>query len=86
MLLGTCEKIRFTSMMDRDMFVANFYKKFISKGYKTYSIRDVLINLNYIVPNATDDFCIKLPWKDIFERFKMSKEDDKYVLKFVYKN
>lgn len=74
--------------MARDMFVANFYNKLTSKGYKTYSIRDVLINSNYIVPNATDDFCIKLPWRDIFERFKMSEEDDKYeyVLEFVYKN
>lgn len=88
MLCGTCEKIRFTSEFDMDMFIANFFNKFNSEDYKeeTYSIRDVLINSNYIVPNTTDNFCIKLPWKDIFERFKMSKEDDKYVLEFVYKD
>lgn len=87
MLCGTCEKIRFTNEFARDMFVAEFFNKLNSEDYKeeTYSIRDVLINSNYIVPNATDDFCIKLPWNDIFERFKMYKEDDKYVLEFVYK-
>lgn len=88
MLCGTCEKIRFTNEFVRDMFVAEFFNKLNSEDYKeeTYSIRDVLINSNYIVPNETDDFCIKLPWKDIFERFKMSKEDDKYILEFIYKN
>lgn len=88
MLCGTCEKIRFTNEFARDMFVAEFFNKLNSEDYKeeTYSIIDVLINSNYIVPNETDDLCIKLPWKDIFERFKMSKEDDKYVLEFVYKN
>ena len=88
MLCGTCEKIRFTSEFARDMFVAEFFNKLNSENYKeeTYSIIDVLINSNYIVPDETDDLCIKLPWKNIFERFKMSKEDDKYVLEFVYKN
>lgn len=88
MLCGTCEKIRFTNEFARDMFVAEFFNKLNSEDYKeeTYSIRDVLINSNYIVTNATDDLCIKLPWKDIFERFKMSKEENKYVLEFVYKN
>ena len=87
MLCGTCEKIRFTNEFARDMFVAEFYNKRNSEDYKeeSYSIRDVLINSNYIVPNATDDFCIKLPWSDIFERFGMYKKDNKYVLEFVYK-
>ena len=87
-LCGICEKIRFTNEFARDMFVAEFFNKLNSEDYKekTYSIRDVMINSNYIVPNAIDDFCIKLPWKDIFERFRMSKEDDKYILEFVYKN
>lgn len=88
MLCGTCEKIRFTNEFARDMFVAEFFNKLNSEDYKEewYSIRDVLINSNYIVPNVTDDLCIKLPWKDIFNRFKMYTEDDKYILEFVYKN
>ena len=88
MLCGTCEKILFTNEFDRDMFVVEFFNKLNSEDYKeeTYSIRDVLINSNYIVPNATDNFCIKLAWKDIFNRFRMSKEDEKYILEFVYKN
>lgn len=88
MLCGTCEKIRFTNEFAMDMFVANFFNKLNSEDYKEemYSIIDVLINSNYIVQNTIVDFCIKLPWKDIFEKFKMSKEDDKYVLEFVYKD
>lgn len=88
MLCGTCEKIRFTNEFAMDMFVANFFNKLNSEDYKEemYSIIDVLINSNYIVQDTIVDFCIKLPWKDIFEKFKMSKEDDKYVLEFVYKD
>lgn len=88
MLCGTCENIRFTNEFARDMFVAEFFNKLNSEDCKeeAYSIRGVLINSNYIVPNATDNFCIKLPWSDIFERFGMYKEDEKYILEFVYKN
>ena len=87
MLCGTCEKIRFTNEFARDMFVAEFFNKLNSDDYKEemYSIIDVLINSNYIVHNTIVDFCIKLPWKDIFERFKISKEAGKYVLEFIYK-
>ena len=85
MLLGTCEKIRFTSEMNSDMFVASFCNRLASKGYKTYSIRDVLLDNYYIIPTATDVFCIKLPWRDMFERFDMFEEDGKYVLYFIYK-
>ena len=87
MQCGTCEKIRFTNEFVRDMFVAEFFNNLTSKDYKEeiYSIRDVLVNSNYIVPAAADDFSIKLPWKDLFERFKLFKEDGKYVLEFIYK-
>lgn len=87
MYAGMCTKIAFTSDLCRDMFVAEFFNKLNSEDYKeeAYSIRDVLINSNYIVPNATDYFCIKIPWSDVFERFRMSKEDEKYILEFVYK-
>ena len=69
--------------MSRDMFVASFCNRL--KGYKTYSIRDVLLDNYYIIPTATDVFCIKLPWRDMFERFDMFEEDGKYVLDFIYK-
>lgn len=85
MLCRTCEKIRFTNEFARDMFVTEFFNKLNSEDYKTYSIRDVLINSNYIVPDVSDDFCVKLPWRDLFERFGMFKEDGKYVLNFIYK-
>ena len=87
MIFGTCEKIRFTSELCRDMFIASFFNELTSKDYKEeiYSIRDVLVNSNYIVPAAADDFSIKLPWKDLFKQFKSFKEDGKYVLEFIYK-
>lgn len=85
MLCGKCEKIRFTNEFARDMFVAEFFNKLNSEDYKTYSIRDVLTNSNYIVPDVSDDFCVKLPWRYLFERFGMFKEDGKYVLNFIYK-
>ena len=85
MLYGTCEKIRFISEMARDMFVASFYNRLTSKGYKTYSIRDVLFDSCYIIPNEIDYFCVKLPWRDLFDRFDMFEEDGKYVLYFIYK-
>ena len=87
MQCGTCEKIRFTNEFDRDMFITEFFNELTSKDYKEeiYSIRDVLVNSNYIAPDAADDFSIKLPWKDLFKQFKSFKEDGKYVLEFIYK-
>ena len=87
MIFGTCEKIRFTNEFTRDMFVTEFFNELTSKDYKEeiYSIRDVLVNSNYIVPDAADDFSIKLPWKDLFKQFKLFEEDGKYVLEFIYK-
>ena len=87
MQCGTCEKIRFTNEFARDMFVEEFFNKLTSKDYKEeiYSIRDILVNSNYIVPDAVDDFGIKLPWKDLFKQFKSFKEAGKYVLEFIYK-
>ena len=87
MIFGTCEKIRFTNEFARDMFIAKFFNELTSKDYKEeiYSIRDILVNSNYIVPDAADDFSIKLPWKDLFKQFKSFKEDGKYVLEFIYK-
>ena len=87
MLCGTCEKIRFTNEFARDMFITEFFNELTSKDYKEeiYSIRDVLVNSNYIVPVAADDFSIKLPWKDLFKQFKSFKEDGKHVLDFIYK-
>jgi hypothetical protein len=86
MYAGMCTKIAFTSDLCRDMFIASFFNKLTSKDYKTYSIRYALYDANYIIPpDTTDEFWIEMPWKDIFNRFKMYTEDDKYVLEFVYK-
>ena len=87
MYAGICTKIAFTSDLCRDMFIASFFNKLTSKDYKTYSIRDALYDANYIIPeDTTDKFSIEIPWKDIFNRFRMHTEDDKYILEFVYKN
>ena len=86
MYAGMCTKIAFTSDLCRDMFIASFFNKLVSKDYKTYSIRYALYDANYIIPeDTTDEFSIKIPWKDIFNRFRMHTEDEKYILEFVYK-
>lgn len=81
MYTGTCTSIAFTSELVRDMFIANFFNKL---GKKTFSIRDVLADVNFIIPEDTDTFIVKLPWKDLFSRFKPRTEDGKYILDFVY--
>lgn len=82
MYAGTCTSIVFTSELDRDMFIARFFNKL---GKKTFSIRDVLSDANFVIPNDADTFNVRLPWKDLFSRFELLKEDDKYILEFVYK-
>lgn len=82
MYAGTCTSIVFMSDLCRDMFIAGFFNKL---GKKMFSIRDVLSDTNFVVPNDADTFNIRLPWKDLFSRFKLHTEDDKYILDFVYK-
>lgn len=87
MYAGTCKSIAFSSEFIRDMFIAEFFNMFNSDNYKakTYSIRDVLVNANFIVPDGTDNFSVKIQWKDIFSKFEMRTEDGKYILDFVYR-
>jgi hypothetical protein len=86
MYAGMCTKIVFTSVLCRDMFIASFFNELTSKEHRMYSIREVLSDTNnYIIPDTTDEFWIELPWKDLFSRFELFKEDGKYVLKFIYK-
>lgn len=82
MYAGTSTSIAFTSELVRDMFIATFFNKL---GKKMFSIRDVLSDINFVVPKDTDTFHIRLPWKDLFSRFNLRTEDDKYILDFVYK-
>lgn len=84
MYAGTCTSIAFTSDLCRDMFIASFFNKLYYKNCKLYSIRDVLNHANYVIPNEHDNFSIELPWKDLFSRFKLRTENDKYILDFVY--
>lgn len=87
MYAGTCTEIIFTSDLCRDMFIANFFNKLKSEDYKPYSIREILSATNsYIIPGKTDEFEIKMPWKDIFSRFILFKEGNEYALEFVYKD
>lgn len=82
MYAGTCTSIAFTSELVRDMFIAGFFNKL---GKKMFSICDVLSDTNFVVPNDADTFNIRLPWKDLFRRFILRTEDDKYILDLVYK-
>lgn len=85
MYAGTCTSIAFTSDLCRDMFITSFFNKLTSKDHRTFSIRYALIDANYVIPDEGDNFSIELPWKDLFSRFKLRTEDNKYILDFVYK-
>lgn len=83
MYAGTCTTIVFTSELARDMFINNFLNKL---GKKRFSIRDVLNDANFIVPSTADTFIVKLPWRDLFAKFKMRCEKGKFLLDFIYKH
>lgn len=81
---GTCKSIVFPSDFQRCMFIASFFAKLTAKDFKVYSIRDVLSDSNFVVPDGTDNFSTKLTWKDIFSKFEMRTEGEKYILDFIY--
>lgn len=85
MCTGTCTMIRFTNETSMYLFAGSFFNKLTYPCCKAYSIRDVLEDAHYILPSTADDFCIDIPWRDFFEKFRMFKEDGKYILEFIYK-
>lgn len=82
MFAGTCTTIVFTSELARDLFINSFLNKL---GKKRFSIRDVLNDTNFIVPSTADTFIVKMPWRDLFAKFKMRCEKGKFLLDFIYK-
>lgn len=84
MFAGTCKSIVFPSDLQRYMFIASFFAKLTAKDFKVYSIRDVLSDSNFVVPDGKDNFSTKLTWKDIFSKFEMRTEGEKYILDFIY--
>lgn len=84
MFAGTCKSIVFPSDLQRYMFIASFFAKLTARDFKAFSIRDVLSDANFIVPDGTDNFSTKLTWKDIFSKFEMRNEGEKYILDFIY--
>lgn len=82
MFAGTCTTIVFTSELARDLFINSFLNKL---GKKRFSIRDVLNDANFIVPSTADTFIVKMPWRDLFAKFRMRCEKGKFLLDFIYK-
>lgn len=82
MFAGTCTTIVFTSELARDMFINSFLNKL---GKKRFSIRDVLNDANFIVPSTADTFIVKMPWRDLFAKFKIRCEKGEFLLDFIYK-
>lgn len=80
---GTCTTIVFTSELARDLFISSFLNKL---GKKRFSIRDVLNDANFIVPSTADTFIAKMPWRDLFAKFRMRSKDGKFLLDFIYKH
>ena len=79
---GTCTTIVFTSELARDLFISSFLNKL---GKKRFSIRDVLNDANFIVPSTADTFIAKMPWRDLFAKFRMRCKKGKFLLDFIYK-
>ena len=84
MFAGMCKSIVFPSDLQRHMFMASFFAKLTARGFKAYSIRDVLADANFVVPDGTDNFSTKIQWKDVFSKFEMRTEGEKYILDFIY--
>ena len=84
MFAGMCRSIVFPSDLQRYMFMASFFAKLTARDFKAYSIRDVLADANFVVPDGTDNFSAKIPWKDVFSKFEMRTEGEKYILDFIY--
>lgn len=84
MFPGMCRSIVFPSDLQRYMFIASFFAKLTARNFKEYSIRDVLADANFVVPDGTDNFSTKIAWKDVFSKFEMRTEGEKYILDFIY--
>lgn len=83
MFAGTCKSIVFPSDLQRYMFIASFFAKLTAKDFKVYSIRDVLSDSNFVVPDGTDNLSVAMPWNKIFKGFHITDENGKYVLEFI---
>nr|DAF75091.1 MAG TPA: nucelotide kinase [Caudoviricetes sp.] len=83
MYAGTCTTIAFTSELARDLFISSFLNKL---GKKRFSIRDVLNDANFVVPSTADTFIVKMPWSDLFAKFRMRSAEGEYLLDFIYKH
>lgn len=84
MFAGMCKSIVFPSDLQRYMFMVSFFTKLTARDFKAYSIRDVLSDANFVVPDGADNFSTNIAWKDIFSKFEMRTEGEKYILDFVY--
>lgn len=85
LLAGTCTRILFDDKDGRDTFMIKFFKH-LRHCKNGFSIQDVMLDNTYRFHKDDTEFCIYVPWNEIFAGFRMYEEGGQYVLEFVYEN
>lgn len=81
---GTCAKILFNDKGGRIAFAIKFFN-YLSYRSHGFSIQDVLEDTKFLFPKEDNSLHFNMPWNDIFNGFRMTDEEGKYTLEFIYK-
>lgn len=85
LLAGTCTRILFDDKDGRQTFMIKFFRH-LRHCKNDFSIQDVMLDNTYRFHKDDTEFCIYVPWNEIFAGFRMYEEGGQYVLEFVYEN
>lgn len=85
LLAGTCTRILFDDKDGRQTFMIKFFRH-LRHCKNGFSIQDVMLDNTYRFHKDDTEFCIYVPWNEIFAGFIMYEEGGQYVLEFVYEN
>lgn len=85
LLAGTCTRILFDDKDGRQTFMIKFFRH-LRHCKNGFSIQDVMLDNTYRFHKDDTEFCIHVPWNEIFAGFRMYEEGGQYVLEFVYEN
>lgn len=85
LLAGTCTRILFDDKDGRQTFMIKFFRH-LRHCKNGFSIQDVMLDNTYRFHKDDTEFCIYVPWNEIFAGFRIYEEGGQYVLEFVYEN
>lgn len=85
LLAGTCTRILFDDKDGRQTFMIKFFRH-LRHCKNGFSIQDVMLDNTYRFHKDDTEFCIYVPWNEIFAGFRVYEEGGQYVLEFVYEN